>query len=141
MTSGETDEEAELAYAAGLFEGEGTLVKMGSNRRGGARWMASISMVNLEPLQRFKDAVKLGLIYGPYGYRNDAKRKRKHHREYWRWHLHYKAGILELYPKLEKWLSAERKKKFEQAIKDLRLVQARKTDRRLGPKQTKTREV
>lgn len=56
-----------LAWAAGFFEGEGTVRR--SLRQPGI----SVCNTDLGSLERFRDAVGLGKIYGPYRYRNSTK--------------------------------------------------------------------
>lgn len=54
----------ELAWAAGLFEGEGNFCL---NRRPGYTYpRAQLSSTDLDTLQRFRSAVGVGNIVGPY---------------------------------------------------------------------------
>lgn len=59
---------AELAWAAGLFDGEGTATVCGGRGR------LALKMVDEEPVRRFHAAVGRGKVYGPY--RNDAATRR-----------------------------------------------------------------
>lgn len=52
----------ELAWAAGFFDGEGCF----SYSKSGQYVCVSIGQTVREPLERFKLAVGLGVIYGPY---------------------------------------------------------------------------
>ena len=52
--------EVELAWAAGFFDGEGSVSKI---RRG---VIASVSQADVRPLQRLLDAVGEGRLHGPY---------------------------------------------------------------------------
>lgn len=64
----------EVAWAAGLFEGEGTCyygehvrVRDSGKEDPYTQRLLRIQMTDLEPLERFKEAFGLGRIYGPYG--------------------------------------------------------------------------
>lgn len=64
--------EAEIAWAAGLFEGEGTITTSGGRPR------LALKMTDVEPVQRFAEIVGYGRLYGPYG--NKAAERRDGHR-------------------------------------------------------------
>jgi hypothetical protein len=67
----------ELAWAAGFFDGEGsTYLGTVSHRKDWNRLTLGVSQVELVPLERFRAAVGLGRITGPYlngKYRGTAK--------------------------------------------------------------------
>ena len=52
----------EIAWAAGLFEGEGSIYPSGSGVR------LALKMTDEEPIRRFAKIVKRGSVYGPYSY-------------------------------------------------------------------------
>lgn len=52
--------DAEWAWAAGFYEGEGSISTSGRHLH------MSLSQVNLEPLERYLRIVDRGKIYGPY---------------------------------------------------------------------------
>lgn len=54
--------EAEWAWAAGFYEGEGTLIMHGQNRG----YQFQIGQKDPEPLNRFQQIAGCGAIYGPY---------------------------------------------------------------------------
>jgi hypothetical protein len=59
----------ELAWAGGLFEGEGSASIRGEHRvgKGGPSLRIGVAMCDLGPLERFQRAIGgLGIIYGPY---------------------------------------------------------------------------
>jgi hypothetical protein len=66
----------ELAYAGGLFEGEGS-VSLANGRLGRNRPRArlSLEMTDLEPLERFIAAVGIGHVIGPYERKGVGLRK------------------------------------------------------------------
>lgn len=55
-----------LAYAAGLFDGEGsTFVNMPSASRRTSQIVMKIGMENYQPIYKFYSAVKIGQVRGP----------------------------------------------------------------------------
>ena len=52
----------ELAWAAGFFDGEGCFSYTEKARYG----VATITQADIRPLDRFKTAVRVGNVYGPY---------------------------------------------------------------------------
>jgi hypothetical protein len=71
----------ELAWAAGLFEGEGSFVEHRVNKRS---MSTQISMTDLDSLERFWSAVGVGTIAGPYQYASQG-RDRSSHKPYYKW--------------------------------------------------------
>jgi hypothetical protein len=68
-----------IAWAAGFFEGEGSVT------RHGTQFALQIKNTDLEPLERFRNAVEAGTIYGPYWYDDSAIVRRK---AFWLWIVH-----------------------------------------------------
>jgi hypothetical protein len=67
--------DCELAWAGGLFEGEGTIFAATRGRH----LSLAMNMTDLDVIERFRDAVDLGKVYGPYENRSssdDSPRKR-----------------------------------------------------------------
>ena len=61
----------ELAWAAGLFDGEGNCRRRKKTQgRGRQTPLLSIAQVDTSVLNRLKEAVRVGKIYGPYLQRN-----------------------------------------------------------------------
>jgi hypothetical protein len=90
----------ELAYAGGLFEGEGCIAQ---RTQGTKPYYLSLNMTDLEPIQRFQVAVGgLGKIYGP-------RRCHPDHKEQWDWQCtrfeHNQAVLAMLWP----WLGPRRR--------------------------------
>jgi hypothetical protein len=88
----------ELAWAAGLFEGSGTIVPNGTLP------VLRIGLTDRGVLERFHKIVGVGKIYGPYtkGYRDGYKRKPT-----WVW-LCQGQRARDLFDALAPWLSARR---------------------------------
>ena len=58
--------DTELAWAAGFFDGEGCTTAVSRAPSGGFRFQSQVCQVELAVLERFKTAVGVGRIYGPY---------------------------------------------------------------------------
>jgi hypothetical protein len=71
----------ELAWAAGLFEGEGCIALNKANDRRGAYARLSLNMNDEDSVRRFHDAVGVGYVSGPH-LRPDPK-----HKPYWNWYI------------------------------------------------------
>jgi hypothetical protein len=109
----------ELAYAAGLYEGEGTvcasygtfLTKSGERRpRQSPGFQLKIGMTDLEPLERFQEAVGFGTIYGPYEKKQIG----------WKPYYHYSVDSFEktqaAIAMLWSWLSPRRREQAAAAL-------------------------
>src|SRR5436309_3043440 len=74
----------DLAWAAGFFDGEGCFCYSQSGKYG----CVSIGQSELEPLARFRQAVGLGKIYGPYVFPKTRNRLSKKPQYVFRVHGH-----------------------------------------------------
>lgn len=93
----------ETAWAAGLFEGEGTVFHS-------CRAIQTVlSMTDLEPVEDFHRIVGVGKLYGPYD--NGPGRK-----IFWRWSCCTKRDALVVFEKFKPWLSPRRIAQFEKAL-------------------------
>ena len=101
--NGSVATESEVAWAAGLFEGEGCVTQC----RGVVN--ARLKMTDEAVVKRFDDVVRYGNVFGPYNYDYSDGIKRK---PFWVWvAIEYDAlDVLEL---LWPWLSERRR---EQAL-------------------------
>jgi hypothetical protein len=61
-----------MAWCAGLFDGEGT-VGTYTNKSGQTQIKLRIGQAHPEILERFKDNVGIGVVYGPYEYKDGRK--------------------------------------------------------------------
>src|SRR5438128_9930242 len=89
--------ETELAWAAGLFEGEGCIT---FDKRD-ARAYARVKMCDQEPLQRFAQIIQVGKLYGPY------TPKITRHSDYFVWFARNKEAFAAI-ALLAPWLSKRR---------------------------------
>jgi hypothetical protein len=91
----------EVAYVAGLFEGEGTVGHWGSV-------MCAVSMTDLEPLERLERTLG-GKISGPYHHPSG-------HKSHWRWYLVGAEQVRDVFEQLRPWLSPRRVTQFQDAL-------------------------
>jgi hypothetical protein len=93
---------AEIAWAAGLFEGEGTIVIDARRVR------LTVRMTDEDVLTHFRDVVG-GHVYGPYQYQQPDGHVRK---PFWVWHSDGQdaAAVARL---LEPWLGKRRRARIE----------------------------
>jgi hypothetical protein len=89
----------EVSWAAGFFEGEGTITQTGG------RLVVRLNNTDSEPVHRFAAIVGIGEIYGPYQYEVRDGYKRK---PFWVW-LAEEYDALEVLELLWPWLSARRR--------------------------------
>jgi hypothetical protein len=68
--------EEELAWAAGLFEGDGSIT------RNGTVPVLQMKLCDEDVLRRFSDIMRVGTVYGPYSYEQADGHKRK---PFWVW--------------------------------------------------------
>lgn len=96
----------ELAYAGGLFEGEGTIYIR--NRTPPIAWIC-IAMTDLEPLQRFQAAVAgFGKIYGPYQRKRPGKNGVPN-KPFYQYHLYNFEQVQAVVAMLWPWLGPRRR--------------------------------
>lgn len=77
--------ELDIAWAAGLFEGEGaiccaqkyktTINQNGERRKSGFRWWLVMHSTDHDVLRKFHAVIDLGKVYGPYQDKRDEKYK------------------------------------------------------------------
>jgi hypothetical protein len=96
----------ELAWAAGFFDGEGCITL---NTKG-KKFQASIAQVDREVLDRFKSAVEIGNVTGPYDYNKPNKRP------FYTWHTNGVDNITILKDKIGPFLSSIKRDQFIQKL-------------------------
>lgn len=97
------------AWAAGLFEGEGTITRLGASTH---RWQVAIVSTDEDVLRSFQ-SVMGGKVYGPY------TRGKAHYKQQWRWSIADKAGLLAFAKKVRPYLHARRRSRLDEAVADL----------------------
>jgi hypothetical protein len=102
----------DLAYCAGLYEGEGTVYT--NLIKGKYRYInLAIVMSDLEPLYLFADTVNVGRLNGPYNlnYKDGLIRKERYR--------YYASGfekVQYIIAMIWPWLSPRRKEQYERAV-------------------------
>jgi hypothetical protein len=86
----------ELAWAAGLFEGEGSCF-VGSGQR---QPVVALVTTDRDVLERFASIIGFGSVHGY---------DRHPHKRYWRWSVQSKADVLAVGALLEPWLGVRRR--------------------------------
>lgn len=95
----------ELAWAAGLFEGEGSIHAQTS---GGRKYLLlNLSSTDKDVVERFARAMQCGKVYGPYTEKNPLRPR-------WSWHAKNKADAAQAVELLEPFLCERRRAKLEE---------------------------
>ena len=100
----------DIAYFAGLFEGEGSVRKPNKATTWGA-WQIAIAMTDKEPLERVSKIFG-GTVKGPYNHKAPEGKVYKPH---YRWYLHGYRTVKEIYDLIKSFLSPRRISQFEEA--------------------------
>lgn len=106
-----------VAWAAGLFEGEGCLTTREQRPRNTENKYPkrppypTLTLVSTDKdvVERFHRAVGVGLIHGPYWYNNSTK-------EVWRWNGTGWGSLRTIWTLFEPFLGARRSKKFREVM-------------------------
>lgn len=104
----------DLAWAAGLFEGEGTIVQRAASPW---LWQLSVASTDKDVVTTFHRVIGIGKFYGPYGAVNGTNARRVHHKPYWKWQLSDKLGIIEFGNKLLPYMHARRAARLRECLK------------------------
>lgn len=98
-----------MAWAAGLFEGEGSICASKSGNRF-VNLVLCVTNTDLRVLTKFESAVGCGKIYGP------KLRTNPSHKPVYEWHLSSPAMIKALTEALWEWLSDRRRGQITDAL-------------------------
>jgi len=98
-----------IEWAAGLFEGEGTLYKRSDNR-----WQIRIKMTDLDVLEDFFKVVDAGRLTGPY----HPPSLKSHHKAFWHWETVKKDDVLKVVSALLPYLGYRRGKLARACVKE-----------------------
>jgi hypothetical protein len=87
-----------IAWAAGVFEGEGCITQMGG------RFAMAVNNTDEWVVRRFHAIVELGQVYGPYrNSENDGHRRKP----FWVWTA-YEEDAFDVMQAMSRWLSRRR---------------------------------
>lgn len=104
----------DLAWAAGLFEGEGSIVvrRQCVKGRDYEQWTLNLSSTDLDVIERVHRIIGLGHITGPYRPKGSTK-------PVWAWRItkqwHTYAALVALYP----WLGERRRARAQECMEAL----------------------
>lgn len=108
--------ETERAWAAGFFDGEGWVGRslVTKTTKSGVyiceRIESTVGQNDPEVLERFKKAVGIGTIGGPY------KRKKTNHKDFWQFRVSNRKAVIQLFEALSPYLSTIKTKQFQDAL-------------------------
>lgn len=111
----------EVAWLAGLFEGEGWLTREETYTKYGRRYTswtpkltAEICSTDFDVINHAQDVVNFGTVYGPYfnGRKKDGTKCKEIYRISWRGFEEVQAIFAMMYP----WLGERRRKRFEEVL-------------------------
>ena len=100
--------DADGAWAAGLFEGEGTV---GCGKSG---IRLQLAMCDEDIVRRWGDVVGAGRIRGPYGPHGVGTKPQ------WHWGVYAADDVEAIYIRFRPWLGERRLKQFEEAFEQRR---------------------
>ena len=99
-----------IAWAAGVFEGEGCFVSALNN--GHTPYpKAAVKMTDEDTVRRFGEAVGFGYVTGPH------QPSISHWKRYWAWHIHGFEKVQALYAMFYPWLSQRRKARGAEVLR------------------------
>lgn len=101
--------EIELAWAAGFYDGEGGCYAHLDKRDGSVRIQISLKQVDIRPLERFKSAVGVGNIRGPY------QGNKAYHQGQYRWYA-YSQNAYTFLEKIYDYLSEPKKEQINKVL-------------------------
>lgn len=105
---------ADLAYAAGLFEGEGSLhVQHRSDNSRSPIAVMKISMTDEDVVRKFHEIVGVGSVGGPW-----ADKRSESYKPIWRWTT-YGSKAKALCGQLWPWLGQRRRERITQVFGEL----------------------
>lgn len=110
-----TDLNAKIAWAAGLFEGEGNILARPNKTEANVSLVMQVGMTDLDVLERFHSYVfEIGKINGPYG--GPKKLDGTDRKVCWRWMTMRTEKIILLVELFRPWLGVRRIAQAESAI-------------------------
>lgn len=98
-----------VAWAAGLFEGEGSFGLKSSRYP-----VASLGMTDEDVVRRFHDVVGVGQVYGPFNHGRQAENPT--YKPHWQWQIQSFEGVQFLAGMFWPWLGFRRKEKVTEVL-------------------------
>ena len=107
-----------IAWAAGLFEGEGSISAFGTRKH---QRSITLAMTDEDVILRFAAVMKIGKVYGPYAHKVGTSRE--NYKQYWRWTVADKDGVTIAAQMLLPFMGQRRSAKLKEAIEAVSLLQ------------------
>jgi|TARA_B000000557_G_C20802377_1_gene456166 hypothetical protein len=101
-----------IEWAAGLFEGEGTIYRVRSSKT--PRWCIRIKMTDLDVLEDFHATVGRGNLNGPH----HSPSMKPHHKPFWHWETNKKDDVITVLSSLKPFLGYRRSKLVNSCLQD-----------------------
>jgi hypothetical protein len=109
-------DQIDIAWAAGLFEGEGT-VWLHTYRGDEVAWRVGLTTCDEDVIRRFAQIIGVGKVYGPYTHKNGRDgRRRDHHKIYYRWQAGTREDVRYVANMLLPYLGERRAAKIHEAL-------------------------
>lgn len=105
--------EADVAWAAGLFEGEGTIVITTATRSGHPRVGIAVASTDLDVLERFQQVIGFGGIH------KKTTKVQAHHKQQYQWGCGTNKETVRILTMLHPWLCTRRAERADQAMATL----------------------
>ena len=105
------ESQSRIAWAAGLFEDEGTIsVKRDTRRQHNVTLIMQMDMTDIEPLATSEHIVCTGVLRGPY------QLKRPNHKPYWVWMSSVASGVINVWKAFRPFMSERRLEQGDLAL-------------------------
>jgi hypothetical protein len=111
------NKETDIAWAAGLFEGEGCIMSSGPSRYHGIQ--LTLNSTDEDVVRKFYEIVGVGNFSGPFMYKSSKMKKPQ-----WRWQTAKQAHVLFVICKFFPYLSQRRKEKAVEVIRNRIIAQS-----------------
>lgn len=118
---------AQVAWAAGLFEGEGCV---SSSRHPSGKWcvQARLGMTDEDPVRRFAGIMGVGRVRGP------IQSKRPNEKPVYEWYVKNAPGVLAVITLLSPWLGQRRSARAAEVAKIAETIAPSQADRTACPR-------
>ena len=98
--------DVEVAWVAGLIEGEGCISTFGKKRR--YYWNVRVGMTDLDTIRKLRGITGMGIIY--------TQKVTGNRKPAWRWSVNRQAEVRELLTKILPHMGARRTEKIHEAL-------------------------
>ena len=103
------NDEVQVAWAAGFFEGEGCIKTQKANYQA-----ICINNTDKDVIERFVSIVNYGNLNGPY--KSNGRKHKPTHKPYWSWEISKKSEVKRILEMFLPYLGKRRSQRAEQAL-------------------------